>query len=255
MSIANNCIGYVYCITNRANGKQYIGQTNVSVESRYTEHIRCARAYTNPTQLLYRSIRKYGSQNFEVTTIDVVSAKTKFDLKQLLNELEVYYISKYNTYTPNGYNMTKGGYAFAEHVTKGVYIVQQNGFVCNYYLSMRDASFATGVDERAIWHACHSTSHYAKGLFWYLEDYGLSVGTFIKEQSCGKKNWAGHKTYTGKTVYQYSKDGTYIDTFESASEAAKELNISQAHISKCCCGSRKTAGGYRWSFSNEILTN
>lgn len=35
--------------------------------------------------------------------------------------------------------------------------------------------------------------------------------------------------------------------YESASEAARQLNIKN-HISEVCCGKRKTCGGYHWKF-------
>lgn len=35
--------------------------------------------------------------------------------------------------------------------------------------------------------------------------------------------------------------------YESASEAARQLNIKN-HISEVCCGHRKTCGGYHWKF-------
>ena len=248
MQSTSELTGYIYCITNSINNKKYVGQTSVSVESRYAEHLRCARSYDSHL-LLYRSIKKYGEHNFSVRTVDIVSANSKCDLKHILNELEVWYIKKFNTYMPNGYNMTLGGSSFAEHITQDVYAVDKHGLVLAHYNSMRDAQNATGVDEDAIWHACHSNSHYAKGSFWYLGQCGVVVGTNIGEQARGKNNWVGHTTYKGKPVDRYSKDGIYINTFISASDAAKKLDICQAHISKCCLGDRKTAGGYRWSFT------
>lgn len=249
MGTPRDYIGYIYCITNHLNGKQYVGQTNVSVDSRYNEHIRCA-IKTESHLLLYRSIRKYGVDNFSVDTIDTVSAESASELKALLNELEIRYIAELNTYMPNGYNMTKGGYAFSNHVTTGVYAVNEDGIVLAHYSSMRNAQHETGVEEDAIGHACKSKSHYAKGLFWYFDTCDFSIGANIGKQRRGKTNWLGHKSYSGKSVNRYSRDFKFIDTFVSAAEAARQLNICQAHISRCCLGDRKTAGGYRWSFAN-----
>lgn len=36
--------------------------------------------------------------------------------------------------------------------------------------------------------------------------------------------------------------------YESLSEAARQTGIDKSSISKCCCGKRKTAGGFHWEF-------
>ena len=50
-------------------------------------------------------------------------------------------------------------------------------------------------------------------------------------------------------VSQYSKDGTYIATYEGIEEAAKSNGIGAGHISSCCRGSRETTGGYSWRYA------
>ena len=40
----------------------------------------------------------------------------------------------------------------------------------------------------------------------------------------------------------------YIDTFNSCSQAGKELNIDSSSIAKCARGERNTAGGYIWKY-------
>lgn len=47
-----------------------------------------------------------------------------------------------------------------------------------------------------------------------------------------------------KPVNQYTLEGEYIKTWENATDAARELGISKCHISSCCHGKRKTAGGF-----------
>ena len=36
--------------------------------------------------------------------------------------------------------------------------------------------------------------------------------------------------------------------FDSATDAAIQLNLNKTHISKCCLGKQKTTGGYHWRF-------
>ena len=51
-----------------------------------------------------------------------------------------------------------------------------------------------------------------------------------------------------KTVRQYTKDNIFIKEYSSIQTASDETNINRATISKCASGSRKTAGGFKWSF-------
>ena len=98
-------MGIIYCYTNKVNGKKYIGQT-INPQLRYNAH---KSSYQNPKDkeydsLLHRAFRKYGFENFqyEILVKDI-------DSIDVLNELEIYYIKKFNCKTPNGYNVEDGG--------------------------------------------------------------------------------------------------------------------------------------------------
>lgn len=41
-------------------------------------------------------------------------------------------------------------------------------------------------------------------------------------------------------------------TFSSIMEAQRQLNINNSHISRCCLGKEKTAGGYHWKYLKEM---
>lgn len=90
----------IYKATNKINGKCYIGQTRHSLEHRKTIHLRCAKKGVETH--FYQAIRKYGEENFEWEIICSTNDK------QRLNELETFYIQKYNS-IKQGYNMVDGG--------------------------------------------------------------------------------------------------------------------------------------------------
>lgn len=93
--------GFIYRITNKINGKSYIGQTIQSVKERFYQHCatKCSQAVLN--MAIHKAIFKYGKQNFIIEVIEKVESVN-------LNDREKYWIEYYNSYT-NGYNSTKGG--------------------------------------------------------------------------------------------------------------------------------------------------
>lgn len=89
----------IYLITNLITNKHYIGQS-VDIKRRWMEHK--ARAFDSNNNCydkpLYRSMRKYGVENFVLSVICEC-------LPEELNKLEAEYIQKFNCVVPNGYNV------------------------------------------------------------------------------------------------------------------------------------------------------
>lgn len=54
-----------------------------------------------------------------------------------------------------------------------------------------------------------------------------------------------------KPVYQFDMNKKFIQKWETAMEAGRELNIDNTSIYRCCHGERTTAGDYYWSFTKE----
>ena len=100
-----NMNGYIYKIVNKTNGKSYIGQTTVSVSSRWNAH--CYKSST--CKLMKSAIEKYGKENFDVYCLFTVEDDSKEGLKNKLDVLEKQTIETENTLVPKGYNVLPGG--------------------------------------------------------------------------------------------------------------------------------------------------
>lgn len=83
----------IYKIENTLNHKVYIGQS-VHIERRWKEH-----CYPSCNSVIGKAIKQDGKENF---TFQVLK---ECDVEQL-DELELFYIKKFNSIVPNGYNVT-----------------------------------------------------------------------------------------------------------------------------------------------------
>lgn len=92
--------GVIYKITNKINGKIYIGQTTQSLEIRWRQHCTDKRS---GCRSLRNAIKKYNKENFNLKTIAECKSLDE------MNQLEPYYIKKFDTLSPSGYNLRTGG--------------------------------------------------------------------------------------------------------------------------------------------------
>lgn len=90
--------GIIYKITNKINGKSYIGQTTLILEERMTKHF----SKNSGCPIMEKAIKKYGKDNFDIEILGTF-------LEELLDLAEIAAIKEYGTLSPNGYNLTEGG--------------------------------------------------------------------------------------------------------------------------------------------------
>lgn len=90
----------IYKITNKINGRVYIGQTIRTLKQRFTAH--CTR--NGCRSYIGKAIKAHGKDNFTIEEIDTASSLEE------LNKKEIYWIKYYNsTDLSVGYNLTYGG--------------------------------------------------------------------------------------------------------------------------------------------------
>lgn len=92
-------MGIIYMATNTVNGKQYIGQTKMTLDARRRVHQ--ARGNTSPFGL---AIKKYGKSSFRWDVLH-----TGILDPDELDRLEYEEIRKRKTIAPHGYNIREGG--------------------------------------------------------------------------------------------------------------------------------------------------
>lgn len=88
---------YLYKLTNLLNNKSYIGITT-DPEKRKYQHF-CGRG----SLLVFQAIKKYGKENFKFEIL------RQDEDENFIKFLEIESIKEYNTQTPSGYNIDKGG--------------------------------------------------------------------------------------------------------------------------------------------------
>lgn len=101
--------GVIYKITNKVNGKRYIGQTIYkNPNRRWCEHKSAAKKHSD--MLIYRALQKYGEDAFEFNV--VVHCRDR----EHLNRMEVTCIRLFKSLASNhGYNAQSGGSSGFRH--------------------------------------------------------------------------------------------------------------------------------------------
>lgn len=88
----------IYIIKNKINDKVYIGQADFAWK-RWGTHIR--DSHSKPKIIIDKAIKKYGEENFWYELLE--------NQVQNYDEKEKYWIEKYSSIVPNGYNVAPGG--------------------------------------------------------------------------------------------------------------------------------------------------
>ena len=205
-------MGEIYKITNKINGKVYIGQTIRTAEQRLKEHL-----YSSNNRHLSNALRKYGIENF---ILEVLESNVE---EKDLDALEIKYIAQYNSQV-TGYNETSGGCG-----TRGYVFTQQDREKMRNSMkkaweqpnsNLRDPARGAKISQ-ALKGQTKSLEHRKK----------LSV---TASQRIGDKNpfyGKHHSTESNKkisdanskTVYMYDLNMSFIKEFKNGKIAAKYL--------------------------------
>lgn len=210
--------GIIYKITNKLNGKRYIGQTKKDAEQRFREHVYSKRKFA-----MCLAIQKYGKENFEITILAHCNS-----LKEM-NHREQYYIRLFNTLSPSGYNLRSGGSVspITEDAKKKISFANKGKSYPHTKESKQKISLA---NSNRVW----KTESKNK-----LSIQRMNKKT--KPHSVYTKNLMSKAQNKNKVKILCIQNNT---VYESVKKASRELNLNKSHIFSILAGTRNHTKGY-----------
>lgn len=239
--------GIIYKYTSPS-GKAYIGQTTNERrrkrQHKYNSSHINSKYYYLP---FYEAIRKYGFDSFSYEVLYTIILDDAKELHEKLDNMEIYYIEKYNSYY-NGYNCTIGGSTLGSGVTHPSYgrklsdahkdklkqsvsrIVWQfdlNGNFINEYCSAAQAERITGCGASQIIYCVLNNKGTSKGFQWRSK--GVYPGKYIPLKRKGQRKY-GKENKKSKIVDKYDLNGNLIESFDCLMDITRKYNYNSGTI-------------------------
>lgn len=165
----------IYIIKNKINEKVYIGQA-VNTQNRWWHHLSDARK-SKKYSLIDRAINKYGKENFYYEILE--------SQVENYNEREQYWIKKYNSITPNGYNIAIGGQGVGNGINSPIALIKDQELldsiidtILNTDKSLSEISRIFGISNNVIWEINNGTAYHNKNLKYPLKECRLTDEKF-----------------------------------------------------------------------------
>jgi len=231
----------IYKITNKINGKIYIGKDE-----------RSRAQYYGSGLLIGRAIALYGKQFFIKDIIEEVENR-----EELCNR-EIYWITYYrSTDRQVGYNITKGGDGgdtltdhpdlinirkkISKKTVDRVFTEQHLSNLKRKHPRLKLKDKNMDYDK---WLSNIREAHSRRKGKILEEIVGRDKAALIKDHL--KKKRSERSLDFNKPVEQYDKQGTLMNRYDSQQQASEKTGVRQGDISNCITGRQKTAKGYIW---------
>jgi|TARA_Y100000310_G_scaffold155315_1_gene154796 group I intron endonuclease len=213
----------IYITTNLINGKQYIGL-----------HSKNNKSYLGSGTLLLKAIKKYGKENFSKEILEETDNIIK------ANELERYYIKKYNAVEDdNFYNLSYGGEAISGRKHSKLIKKQISESKKKCYENNDELRYKTGNANRGK--SMPDTTR--KALLKSITGREISEETRINMRSAAIKRY----DIDGKEYPELinMKTGEIIPSGKNINRLEKNLGFRRGSICAVVSGRRNSCYGWR----------
>lgn len=225
----NEYEGYIYLLVNKVNKKQYIGQTTVTIEKRWYNHVKCSKSDYHT--VIDRAIRKYGAENWIIKQIDFFSTSTREELQSKLNEAERKYIKQYNTLlSQGGYNFDEGGKAGTiNNIETDAY--DMDGNLLGTYSNRKECARVYNISDNTVIKICKGQLANSNCKYVF-RNHGDSFNKF---------DITNHPDY--RDIYQFELNGNFIKRYYSYGSIPYSFS---SWIHDVIDNPNRTCGGYWW---------
>lgn len=229
---------YLYCHTNKINGKKYIGISLQKPSVRWQN----GNGYKG-CRKFYCAIQKYGWDNF---THEILLSNLTVEEA---SEKEKEYIKLFDT-VKNGYNTLDGGIdGLQEFLCKPVNQYSLDKKLIKTWKSTMDIERKLNYGHSAITAVCRRERKTSHNYIWRYTDDCDDINDVV----ITNKNKYKNQTSLTRKVNQYDLDGNFIKQWDNLLQIAHYFNKTTTVLFHCCEKDAHfyTAYGYQWRYYDD----
>lgn len=239
----------IYTITNKINGKIYVGKSN-HFFSRKSHHVVDLRNNSHNNEHLQKAWNKYGEENFLFEVLEECE-------KEFLYSQEHYWCNILNTFDHNcGYNIKptdplnkRGNSKLSIEKTRKALLGRKLSIDHKQKLSIaklgRQLSENTKLKMSIIKKGKVFSDDTKRKMSEYRYSHPLKLFTGKKHPVELQKQISEKRKVP---IIQYTTTMEFIKEWKSGRDVYNELGISRGNISSCCKLKVPSAGGFVWRY-------
>ena len=213
----------IYFIKNKITNRMYIGQTVQPLQSRINQHM------VGKTEI-DTDMQRIGLNNFEYGIIEECNSEE-------LDEKEIYYIAKYDTYY-NEYNNQLGGRKTGKNKYDSIIEKVQQDYMNG--MSMIDLNIKYKIRNESL-------RYYVNDL---KRERNIEYDSISKPLICYTKEWKRTNTF------KYIKDALRFINTEREKEGRPLVDKRNFYRTiRTACAKNGIASGYRWQYREDVIYN
>lgn len=218
------------------------------VRRRWSEHLCLLRSDNHYNSHLQNSFNKHGEEFF------IFGVVKQYDTIEELNESEIFFIEKFKSLTPDGYNLTTGG----QNTILSQEIIDKLSGENNHNYGLKgEDHYLYGIERtdevkekvrQKVLIAYKENRLNVTGVNnpFYGKKHTEESKKKISNSRKGKRVGGNHPN--AMEVIQCDLNGKPIKEWKSIQDAMNALNIKGRNIPSVCNGKRNSCGGFKWKY-------